>query len=138
MRSAGVDLGYPGERLGLPESGSGSITGWGRRIGALVIDWMICTWFVVQLVLRMNPAESPWAPVAVFALQYLLLVAFMGQTFGHRLMGIRVAAMDGGDPRLLPVAVRTVLLCLAVPALIWDRDHRGVHDRVSNTMVVRM
>ncbi|MFG2072547.1 RDD family protein [Nonomuraea maritima] len=138
MRSAGVDLGYPGERLGLPESGSGSITGWGRRIGALVIDWMICTWFVVQLVLRMNPAESPWAPVAVFALQYLLLVAFMGQTFGHRLMGIRVAAMDGGDPRLLPVVVRTLLLCLAVPALIWDRDHRGVHDRVSNTMVVRM
>ncbi|MEV4168986.1 MULTISPECIES: RDD family protein [unclassified Nonomuraea] len=138
VRSAGVDLGYPGERLGLPEEGSGSIAGWGRRIGALVIDWMICTWVVVQLLLRMNPAESPWAPVVVFALQYLLLVGFMGQTFGHRLMGVRVAAMDGGDPRLLPVLVRTALLALAVPALIWDRDHRGVHDRASNTMVVRM
>jgi hypothetical protein len=46
--------------------------------------------------------------------------------------------MDGGDPRWLPVLVRAALLCLAVPALIWDRDHRGVHDRVSNTMVVRM
>lgn len=138
VRSAGVDLGYPGQRLGLPEEGSGSISGWGRRIGALVIDWMICTWVVVQLVLGMNPADAPWAPVAVFALQYVLLVGFMGQTFGHRLMGIRVAAMDGGDPRLLPVAVRTVLLCLVVPALIWDRDHRGVHDRASNTMVVRM
>jgi uncharacterized RDD family membrane protein YckC len=138
VRSAGVDLGYPGQRLGLPEEGSGSIAGWGRRIGALVIDWMIGTWVVVQLLLRMNPAESPWAPVTVFALQYLILVGIMGQTFGHRLMGIRVAAMDGGDPRLLPVVVRTVLLCLAVPALIFDRDHRGVHDRVSNTMVVRM
>jgi uncharacterized RDD family membrane protein YckC len=138
VRSAGIDLGYPGERLGLPEEGSGSISGWGRRIGALVIDWMICTWVVVQLVLRVNPAESPLLPVAVFGLQYLLLVGFMGQTFGHRLMGIRVAAMDGGNPRWLPVAVRTVLLCLALPALIWDRDHRGVHERVSNTMVVRM
>ncbi|MFK4038265.1 RDD family protein [Nonomuraea wenchangensis] len=138
VRSAGIDLGYPGERLGLPQEGSGSVTGWGRRIVALVIDWMICTWVVVQLLLRTNPAESPWAPVAVFAVQYLLLVAFMGQTFGHRLMGIRVAAMDGGSPRLRPVLVRTVLLCLAVPALIWDRDHRGLHDRVSNTMVVRM
>ncbi|MFG1701665.1 RDD family protein [Nonomuraea sp. M3C6] len=138
LRSAGVDLGYPGERLGLPEGGRGSIAGWGRRIGALVIDWMICTWAIVQLLLRMNPAESPWAPVVVFALQYLILVGFMGQTFGHRLAGIRVTAMDGGNPRLLPVLVRTVLLCLAVPALIWDRDHRGVHDRVSNTMVVRM
>ncbi|MBF8192202.1 RDD family protein [Nonomuraea sp. K274] len=138
IRSAGVDLGYPGQRLGLPEEGSGSISGWGRRIGALVIDWMICTWAVVQLLFGMNPADSPWAPVAVFAVQYLLLVGFMGQTFGHRLLGIRVAAMDGGNPRLFPVLVRTILLCLAVPALIWDRDHRGVHDRASNTVVVRM
>ena len=138
LRSAGVDLGYPGQRLGLPEEGGGSIAGWGRRIGALVIDWMICTWAIVQLLLGMSPAQSPWAPAVVFALQYLLLVAFMGQTFGHRLMGVRVAARDGGDPRLLPVLVRTVLLILAVPALIWDRDHRGLHDRASNTMVVRM
>jgi hypothetical protein len=57
VRAAGVDLGYPGERLGLPEEGSGSIAGWGRRIGALVIDWVICTWAVVKLLLRMNPAE---------------------------------------------------------------------------------
>ncbi|MFB9470955.1 RDD family protein [Nonomuraea salmonea] len=138
VRAAGVDLGYPGERLGLPQEGSGSVAGWGRRIGALVIDWMICTWVVVQLLLRMNPAESPWAPALVFAVQYLLLVGFMGQTFGHRLMGVRVAAMDGRDPRGMPVLVRTVLLSLAVPAVIWDRDHRGVHDRVSNTVVVRM
>ncbi|MFD1535798.1 RDD family protein [Nonomuraea guangzhouensis] len=138
VRAAGVDLGYPGERLGLPEQGSGAIAGWGRRIAALVVDWMICTWVVVQLVLRMNPAESPWAVVAVFAVQYALLVGLMGQTFGHRLAGIRVAALDGGSPRLLPVLVRTLLLCLTVPALIWDRDHRGVHDRASNTMVVRM
>jgi len=138
VRAAGVDLGYPGERLGLPEQGSGAVAGWGRRIAGLVIDWMICTWVVVQLVLRMNPAESPWAPVVVFAIQYILLVGFMGQTFGHRLAGIRVAAMDGGSPRLVPVLARTVLLCLAVPALIWDRDHRGLHDRASNTVVVRM
>lgn len=138
VRSAGFDLGYPGERLGLPEQGSGSVAGWGRRIGALLIDWMICTWAIAQLILRINPVEAPWAPVLIFALQYLLLVGLMGQTFGHRLLGIRVAAMDGRSPRLLPVLVRTILLCLAIPALIWDRDHRGVHDRVSNTVVVRM
>ncbi|WP_113704524.1 RDD family protein [Nonomuraea lactucae] len=138
MRAAGVDLGYPGERLGLPEEGSGSIAGWGRRIAALVIDWTICTWAVTRLLLGIDPAVSPWVPAVVFAAQYLVLVALMGQTFGHRLAGVRVAAMDGGDPRLLPVLVRTVLLALAVPALIFDRDHRGLHERVSNTMVVRM
>ncbi|MFE3448142.1 RDD family protein [Nonomuraea sp. NPDC059194] len=138
VRSAGVDLGYPGERLGLPEEGSGSVARYGRRIGALVIDWLICTWAIAQALFRVNPAESPWVPVAIFAVQYLLLVGFLGQTFGHRLLGIRVAAMDGGRPRWFPVLVRTILLCLAVPAVIFDRDQRGVHDRVSNTVVVRM
>ncbi|MDA0633061.1 RDD family protein [Nonomuraea sp. MCN248] len=138
LRAAGVDLGYPGERLGLPEEGSGAISGWGRRIAALVIDWMICTWAITQLLLRMNPAEQPWVPALVFAAQYVVLVGVMGQTFGHRLAGIRVAAMDGGDPRWFPVLVRTLLLVLALPALLFDRDNRGLHDRVSNTMVVRM
>ncbi|GAA4517537.1 MULTISPECIES: RDD family protein [Nonomuraea] len=138
LRSAGVDLGYPGQRLGLPEEGSGSVSGWGRRIAALVIDWMICTWAITQLLLGISTAEQPWVPAIVFAVQYVVLVGFMGQTFGHRLAGIRVAAMDGGDPRLFPVLVRTVLLVLALPALIFDRDHRGLHDRVSNTVVVRM
>lgn len=137
VRSAGVDLGYPGERLGLPEEGPESIARFGRRIGALVIDWMICTWAITQALLRISPGESPWVPVVVFGVQYLLLVGLTGQTFGHRLLGIRVAAMDGGRPAWFPALVRTVLLCLAVPALIFDRDQRGIHDRASNTMVVR-
>ena len=32
---------YPGERLGLPESGPGSIARAGRRIAAICIDWGI-------------------------------------------------------------------------------------------------
>jgi hypothetical protein len=38
---------------------------------------------------------------------------------------------------VLQVAVRTVLLCLAVPALIWDRDQRGLHDKAAQTVLVR-
>ena len=34
--------------------------------------------------------------------------------------------------------VRTVLLCLAIPALIWDRDQRGLHDRGAGTVLVRI
>jgi hypothetical protein len=29
-----------------------------------------------------------------------------------------------------------VLLCLAIPALIWDRDGRGGHDKVANTALL--
>ncbi len=37
----GGDTGYPGERLGLPETGSRSLARMGRRFGALIIDWLI-------------------------------------------------------------------------------------------------
>ncbi|WP_344862042.1 RDD family protein [Planomonospora alba] len=138
VRSAGVDLGYPGERLGLPEEGSGAAAGAGRRILAVLIDWMICTWAITRGFLGVEPAQQAWVPLAVFGVTTFLLTATMGMTFGMRLLGIRVATLDGGRPGLVAAAARTVLLCLAVPALIWDRDQRGLHDRAANTVVVRM
>lgn len=137
VRSAGVDLGYPGERLGFPREGRGAVAGFGRRIGALLIDWLICTWAIAQGLLKINPAHHVWVPVTILALEYVLLVGTMGMTFGMRLLNIRVAALDGGRPAFPSVLVRTLLLCLAVPALIWDRDHRGLHDRAAGTVVVR-
>ena len=32
---------FPGQRLGLPKDGSGSLVGLGRRIVALILDWFI-------------------------------------------------------------------------------------------------
>jgi hypothetical protein len=37
---------------------------------------------------------------------------------------------------MVSVLLRTVLMCLAVPALIWDRDGRGLHDRTARCVVV--
>ena len=39
MTDAAAENSYPGERLGLPETGTGSIARPGRRIAALAIDW---------------------------------------------------------------------------------------------------
>lgn len=38
----GVDFGYRGERLGLPEEGPGSVAPIGRRVGAIFLDWGMC------------------------------------------------------------------------------------------------
>ncbi|WP_067183654.1 RDD family protein [Microtetraspora niveoalba] len=138
VRSAGIDLGYPGERLGFPPEGSGSVTGWGRRLGAILVDWLLCTWAIAGGVLGAQGQATGWVGLAVFAVENLLLVGTVGMTLGMRLFGLRVAMLDGGRPPLVPVLVRTFLLCLAVPALIWDRDRRGLHDRASNTVVVRL
>jgi hypothetical protein len=33
--------GYPGERLGLPADGVTSVAGFGRRLAALTVDWVL-------------------------------------------------------------------------------------------------
>ena len=61
----------------------------------------------------------------------------LGSTFGQRILGLRLESLAGGRASVVQVAVRTVLLCLAVPALIWDRDQRGLHDKAAQTVLVR-
>ncbi len=137
-RAAGVDLGYPGQRLGLPEQDPGAVAGWGRRIGAVVVDWLLCTWAIAGGLLRFQGNDVAAVGLGVFAAEYVLLVGTIGMTLGMRLFGIRVAGLRGGRPSFPGVLVRTLLLCLAVPALIWDRDRRGLHDRAGGTVVVNL
>jgi hypothetical protein len=35
------------------------------------------------------------------------------------------------------IVIRTALLFLLLPALVWDRDGRGLHDRLSTTALIR-
>ena len=127
--------GYPGRRLGLPETGPGSVAGFGRRLVALGIDWgaslLIAGAFLQSL------GWGSFAPLVVFLVEHLLLVGTLGYTVGHRLLGLRVAPVPGGRARPQAALIRTLLLGLAVPALIWDRDQRGLHDRAAGTVVVR-
>ena len=67
----------------------------------------------------------------------LLLVGTLGSTIGHRLVGLRVLSLHGGAARPLQVLVRTMLLCLFLPAMFWDRDGRGLHDKAAGTVIVR-
>ncbi|MFF2165362.1 RDD family protein [Streptomyces sp. NPDC058175] len=135
---AGVEFGYRGEQLGLPEQGPGSIARPGRRIAALVIDWALCMLIAYGLLTHgYNRATGNWA-LGIFFVLGLLTVGTLGFTPGKRIMGLRVVAQDGsGRLGVGRVLVRTVLLCVAVPALIWDRDGRGLHDRLARAVQVR-
>jgi uncharacterized RDD family membrane protein YckC len=139
-RSAGADLGHPGVRLGLPEKGSGAAAGYGRRLLALFIDWglsLLVASFLARSFDWTPPQRSLWTLV-IFGIQVWLLVGLLGTTIGKRLCGIRVARLDGRPVGLLWSLARTVLILLVVPALIWDRDYRGLHDRAANTIVVNL
>jgi len=123
---------YPGQRLGLPEHGPGSAAGFGRRILAIVIDWLPCS--VAAQLLTKNPALSA---LALFAAITVISIAVAGRTVGHAVAGLRVALLDGRRAGFGAAVIRTVLLCLVIPAVVYNTDGRGLHDRAAGTIVLR-
>jgi uncharacterized RDD family membrane protein YckC len=129
---------FPGRRLGLPERGPGSVARFGRRLVALFVDWVLAL-LVARLVLRVDSWNGlQWAALAVFTVYNAVLLGLVGSSVGHRLLGLRLVRVDGGPAGLPRAAARSVLLSLAVPALIWDRDQRGLHDRFVGTVLRRL
>jgi hypothetical protein len=127
---------YRGQRLGLPESGPGSLAPQGRRLGALVIDWIIAELIALAFGWHPSSAQGQWGTIAIFGAEHLVLLSIWGATLGKRLFGLRVGKL-GGPLTPLHVVLRTVLLLLVVPAVIWDRDGRGLHDRLAGTVEIR-
>jgi uncharacterized RDD family membrane protein YckC len=128
----------------MPQGGPGSIGRFGRRLGGVLIDWGLSLLIARGLFGVPLPFSDPPATqgqgfivLAVFGVMHLLLVGSLGTTIGHRVVGLRVVNVGGGPVRPLQAVLRTVLLCLALPALIWDRDGRGLHDKLPNTVIVR-
>lgn len=128
---------YPGQRFGLPQSGPGAVGGVGRRLGALMIDWLIGVVIALAVVGGKNPADVQYLAVTVFAAEIYLLTALTGFTVGKRLLGLRVVRLDGQPVGLRLGLVRTVLFLLVVPAVVLDADLRGLHDRAAHTIVIR-
>lgn len=129
---------WPGERLGLPAEGPRSIARLGRRIAALFIDWGLA-WIVSLAFFPVGPWQpDAWATLIVFAVEQLLFLWTVNGSIGHLIMRMRVVPVVPARLGLWRPVVRTLVLCLAIPALIWDQDQRGLHDRAAGTMLVRV
>jgi uncharacterized RDD family membrane protein YckC len=119
----------------------------GRRFVALAVDWVAC--LVISAAVAPTAGGlwltrgDPWVTLAVFAVENVVLVAFAGNTLGHRLVGLRVQQVPRGTrpgpavPGLTAGAVRALLLCLVIPAVVWTADGRGLHDVAARTVIVR-
>jgi len=126
------DSRYPGERLGLPEQGARSVARMGRRLAALCIDWLLCSLIAVGLL------HSQYWTIVIFAAGVYLLTAVSGFTVGKRIVGARVARLDGKPIGFFWALVRTLLLLTVIAPLVTDGDLRGLHDRAANTVVIRI
>jgi uncharacterized RDD family membrane protein YckC len=126
---------YPGERLGRPQTGPGSVGRFGRRLVGVAVDWGFSLLIATGLLRPLG--WGSFAPLAGFLTIHVLLVGTAGFTPGHGVVGLRVARLDGGLPGPVRSLVRSVLLCLVIPAFVWDADQRGLHDKAAGTIVVR-
>ena len=110
-----------------------------RRVLALLIDWFAST--VVALLAvgvgSYGSGSDALATLIVFVLEVVILMWLTGASFGQRILGLRVVAMDGGRVTFPRVLLRTLLICLVIPALVMDSQGRGLHDRAAGSIVVR-
>ena len=131
---------YPGQRLGLPESGPRSLARMGRRIAALFLDWLVA-YGLAALAMTFGLFSVGMLSTAVLVIWFLLgtvSVRLFGFTPGQFALGLLVVPVDGrqhvGFGRAV---VRGLLIALVIPPLITDTDLRGLQDQFTRTAVIR-
>jgi uncharacterized RDD family membrane protein YckC len=135
--------------------------GFGRRLAALVYDAVLLAavlilYTLAALFLAHGAALVPgsvggWAYLYRAGLAALLVGYYLvnwlrsGQTLGMRAWRIRTVADAGG-----PVSLKAALLRMGFGMLAWapaalgvlwlylDSEHLAIHDRLSNTRVIRL
>lgn len=106
-----------------------------RRMFALMIDWLMSLAVASGLVGR----SSGWAhlaPLGVFFIEVWILTALQGASAGQRILRMKVVRFkDGGPVTAKQALIRTFLLCLVVTAVTFDENGRGIHERLSGTVL---
>lgn len=135
---------WPGERLGLPESGVGSVAGGGRRLLAFVLDLLAAS-LITSLFLRPDFASVDamqnfnYSAVLTWVVLTVPAAAFFGATPGMFAVGVRIGRLDGASMvGIWRAVVRCALTVLLVPPAVRNVDGRGLHDRATGTVVVRL
>jgi len=112
----------------------------GRRLAALLIDWLI-SYGLALLALGVGVISEAILPTAILVIWFLLgvvAVRLFGFTPGQLALSLEVVAVDGRLPiGFGRLAVRGLLIGVVIPPLFVDSDGRGLHDRVTRTAVVR-
>lgn len=114
---------------------------WLQRVGALFVDWLASTLVVMLFIGAAGWSENQAAGIytmGVFILESTVLTALVGGSFGKLALRLRVVRHDGsGRPvSILMALLRSVMVCLVIPPLVFRPDGRGLHDMVAGTSTV--
>ena len=112
---------FPGQSIGLPESGPGSLAPWRARVGALIGDWAASMVVAVAIFGMEVVTGSGWTSfmiLAVFFVEASALTILTGGSFGQLIARIGIIRLDGEPLGWWRPIVRTALKCLVIPALV--------------------
>ncbi|XXG07365.1 RDD family protein [Micromonospora sp. SH-82] len=99
-----------------------------------MIDWILC---LLVSYLFADPTRDAWSTVAVLIVEYGFFLGLFGQTPGMYICRIAcVSYPDGGRIGIPRALLRGALLALVVPALLMDAERRGLHDRLTRSVIV--
>ncbi|WP_460720707.1 RDD family protein [Microbacterium aureliae] len=115
----------------MPREGAGSLARVGRRVAALFLD------YGAAYLLSGFFGWDALAILTIFAIIQIVFIPTLQGSPGHRLFGMRLVRLDGAWTGLWRPILRTLLLILVIPALIWDADQRGLHDKAAGTVLIR-
>jgi uncharacterized RDD family membrane protein YckC len=112
----------------------------GRRLSALMVDWLAC-YFIVAASAgglgKMAPNRS-WTVLALFFAEVAILSALQGASLGHRIFGIKIIRFaDGGAITPVQALIRSALLVTVIFAITFDENGRGMHERFSGSVLTR-
>ena len=113
----------------------------GRRLAAITLDWLACYAIIAALsggIGQMEPDRSPII-LALFFGEVTILTALTGASLGQKVFGLRVVRFSNGEAvSPMQALLRTIFLVLVVTAVTYDQNGRGIHERISGTVLARV
>ena len=108
----------------------------GRRLAGIVLDWAAAYAISVWIYGFGNSAVGLMT-LLIFAVETIFFTWLITGSFGNTLVGVQILRVNGSRLVFWRVAVRTILLCLVIPAVVMDSSGRGLHDKAVDSQAFR-
>jgi uncharacterized RDD family membrane protein YckC len=115
------------------------LASWAARIGALLIDWAVCTGVAVVLFGTGVLTGRGWRgfmTLTTFFVESTVLAWLAAGSLGQLICRIAVVRLDRQPLGILRAALRAGLVSLALPALVIGPNRRTLADLAAGTIVI--
>jgi hypothetical protein len=106
----------------------------------LLIDWglsLLVTSGIRAMGFWSDAGSKQFGPLVVFAVEAWILTTLVGGSAGQLVVGVTVRRTTGAALDVWRTLLRTILICLVIPPVIYNRDQQGLHDLAVDSIALR-